>query len=244
MRRLPREELLRLWEVGEAQHPIDRALSLIGAAFPEFSWEQLINLSIGQRDDLLLALRQSFFGPKLSTYAQCPNCREGLEFTLHAPDLRQSRPADPGTREWILEVEEVTVRYRLPNSLDLAAIVHSANIAEARELLLQRCVLEARQNEAVLPVSDLPEAVITALAANMESCDPQAEIQLDLVCPACQHPWLVIFDILSYLWTEISVQSKHLLQAVHVLARYYGWSETEIMAMSNRRRQLYLEMAS
>ena len=244
MRSLPREELVRLWEIGEEQHPIDRALSLIGAAFPEFSWQQLVNLSVGQRDDLLLALRQNIFGPRMSTYSQCPNCREGLEFTLHAPDLRQSRPAEPGTWERTLEVEDVTVRYRLPNSADLAAIVHSAGVAEARDVLLQRCVLQARQNEAELPVADLPEPVIIALAADMESGDPQAEIQLDLVCPACQHPWLVIFDVLSYLWTEISAQARHFLQSVHVLARYYGWSEAEILAMSNRRRQFYLVMAS
>ena len=240
-----RLDLLRLWEVGEGQHPIDRALYLLGAAFPELTWEQLVGLSIGQRDDLLLALRQRIFGPSLATLAECPNCGERLEFTLQVPDLRRERVADFQPLERTLVVEDVAVRYRLPNSADLAALVQHTDVSAAREALLRRCVLESRQGETVLLTADqLPEPVITALAEDMEAADPEAELRLDLECPDCGHQWFVLLDILSYLWTELTAQARHLLRSVHVLARFYGWREADILAMSPQRRQLYLEMVS
>ena len=78
----------------------------------------------------------------------------------------------------------------------------------------------------------------------MGQSDPQAEIQLHLTCPACSRSWSVLFDIVSFFWSEICVQAKRLLREVHTLARVYGWREAEILSMSTARRQLYLEMVS
>jgi len=50
------------------------------------------------------------------------------------------------------------------------------------------------------------------------------------------------FDILTYLWSEIEDWAQRLLLEVHTLALAYGWSERDILAMSPRRRRLYLEM--
>ena len=240
----PSMDLLRLWEEGERQHPIDRALYLIGTTHPELTWEQLVGLTIGQRDDLLLALREYLFGPVLSTLADCPNCGERLEFTLQVPDLRSSGTGESFPAERTFEVEDVMVRYRLPNSSDLAAIVHYTDVSAASELLLQRCLLEARRGQDSIAHSDLPEPVVLALAGEMESADPQAELQIELTCPECEAQWSTLLDILSFLWSELSSQARHLLRSVHVLARYYGWGEADILAMSQKRRELYLEMVS
>ncbi len=50
------------------------------------------------------------------------------------------------------------------------------------------------------------------------------------------------FDILSYLWTEIEDWAQRLLVDVHTLAVSYGWSERDILALSPRRRRMYLEL--
>ena len=65
---------------------------------------------------------------------------------------------------------------------------------------------------------------------------------LDFDCPACRHRWQAVFDILTFFWTEIRREARRLLEHVHVLARAYGWREGEILALSERRRQAYLEM--
>jgi hypothetical protein len=81
-----------------------------------------------------------------------------------------------------------------------------------------------------------------AVAERMAQADPQAEVQLALTCPACQHEWLATFDILSFFWIEINAWALRLLQEVHRLASAYGWRETDILGLSSWRRQFYLEM--
>ena len=58
----------------------------------------------------------------------------------------------------------------------------------------------------------------------------------------CGHEWDELFDVVSFVWAELEVQACRLLQEVHVLARAYGWREGDVLALSPRRRRLYLEM--
>ena len=81
-----------------------------------------------------------------------------------------------------------------------------------------------------------------AVTERMSQADPQADVKLGLDCPACGHDWLVTFDILSFLWSEIETWAQRMLRDVHILARSYGWREADILAMSAFRRQCYLEM--
>ena len=62
-------------------------------------------------------------------------------------------------------------------------------------------------------------------------------------CPACDHRWSTVFDIASYLWSEIHAWAKRLLRTVDTLARTYAWREADILALSPSRRQIYLELA-
>ena len=71
--------------------------------------------------------------------------------------------------------------------------------------------------------------------------DPQAEVLMPLTCPNCEHSWHSLFDIVSFFWTELTSQAKQLLQEVHVLARFYGWREADILAMTTVRRRFYLD---
>ena len=101
--------------------------------------------------------------------------------------------------------------------------------------------MTALQNRAMrtlrLP-DDVSEAVVTEIARR----DPQGDIRFDLVCPDCSHQWEAIFDIVSFAWNEISAWAGRLLRQVHALARAYGWSEAQVLALSSFRRQMYLEM--
>jgi hypothetical protein len=244
MRPLAARDLLQVWEWGESRHPVDRALLLLSIACPERAWDELLALSIGQRDALLLALRELTFGSALDGFAECPACHEPIEFTVNAADLRQAVPGEPPDSPAALAAAGYEVRFRLPNSLDLAAIAHYDDVKIARDLLVQRCVVQARQGETDIAADALPQPVVAALATRMAEIEPLSEMQLDLRCPACEHRWPVLLDIVSFFWTEIVAQVKRLLNEVDALARTYGWREADILAMSARRRQLYLEMVA
>lgn len=239
---LAARDLIRVWEWGGERHPVDRALALLVLACPERAWEDLVALTIGQRDALLLTLRELTFGPRLDSFAECPECGEYLEFAINAGELRAADAGEPVEPELTLELEDFEAQFRLPDSLDLAAVAHCDDVDTARDMLVRRCVLQARQGKADVTAADLPGAVVAALAARMAACDPLSEVQLDLCCPECGHSWPALLDIVSFFWTEISDQVKRLLRQVHALAHAYGWREADILAMSGQRRQLYLDM--
>ena len=241
MHSLSAYDVVRAWEWGQDKHSVDRALSLLTLAQPELSSAQAASLTVGQRNARLLTLREKTLGPMLQGFAQCPQCRAPLEFSLEAAAIRLPEPA---VQEYAVIVDGIHIRLRLPNSLDLAAIVGCSGIEAARRLLIERCVLQAQLAGQEIAASLLPDAVIPALAEAVSEYDPQADMHFDLHCVVCGHTWSALFDIVSFFWTEIIALARRLLQDVHTLARAYGWSETEILAMSAARRQFYLELGS
>jgi hypothetical protein len=47
----------------------------------------------------------------------------------------------------------------------------------------------------------------------------------------------------GFFWNEIHVRGRRLLQEIDLLARTYGWTEGEILGMTDHRRRLYVGMA-
>jgi hypothetical protein len=237
-------EVLRAWEIGFAQHPVDRALTMLAAAFPELDRNRLAAMSVGRRDSHLMDARQVNFGSWVSGVVECPGCGELLEWALDLDDLRSPRndAVEEVPNRFTLEGYEIT--YRSPDSTDLAAVVRAGDVASGRAALLRRCVLEASTEGVKIEPTSLPKTVVLGLATEMETRDPQAEILLDFECPACGVCWQFLFDVLEFLWADIQTHTRRLLGEVHDLARAYGWSETDILEMSPVRRRFYLEAAT
>ncbi|MEM9118712.1 MAG: phage baseplate protein [Cyanobacteria bacterium P01_F01_bin.56] len=240
MRALSVPDLLAVWERGLAQSPTERALLMLATACPDLSVQELAKLSIGQRDDRLLTLREWAFGSQLVSIVDCPNCGDRLELDFTIADIRVPSSPDVAT-EHSLEVEGYRVKFRLPNSEDLTAIA-TQDPQTAPQLLLKRCLLETTAQKSTPPFDQLPETVLNDVVAQMALADPQAEIKLAVTCPGCGHAWKSVFDIVAYFWEELNVWALRLLREVHILASAYGWREADILAMHPYRRQLYLEM--
>ncbi|MDJ0601904.1 MAG: hypothetical protein QNJ37_24065 [Crocosphaera sp.] len=245
IRSLSAADIVRIWELGQDRHPIDRALLLLAYAFPEKQFTELASWSIGCRDAYLLMLREITFGEQLNSFATCPQCQENLEFSLNTKDLRI---IDPDTmtdlRDYQVSMDRLNLHFRLPNSLDLATVMTAADEETATLQLAKQCLLEAHLEGKVVSCEELPVTAIALLTQQLTETDPQAEILLDLSCPACDHVWQVLFDIVDFFWRELSNQAQRLLQEVHSLAKVYGWQEAEILNMSAIRRQYYLDLAN
>jgi len=241
MRALSAAELLHVWERGVGQSPVQRALILFVLAAEETPVEQLAELSIGQRDGHLLALREQTFGPHLASVATCPACGDQIEFHVEADDIRARSEPEPKA-ELHLAHADYNVEFRLPTSLDLTSLDPAADVETNRRHILQGCVTTARQAGREVAVADLPEEVTAAIARRMAEADPQADVQLALACPACRHNWQTQFDIVSYFWAEIHAWASRMLREIHTLACAYGWGESEVLALTPRRRQAYLEL--
>ncbi|HEY8021754.1 MAG TPA: phage baseplate protein [Thermoanaerobaculia bacterium] len=240
MRTLTTRRALEAWERGQRADPQGRALALLAAVLPDVAPERLTHLPLGQRDALLIRLRECTFGSQAKIFVQCPRCDARLEYPL---DLRAydaagalaRRPA-PGP----LSALGFEIRFRLPSGEDLVAMSRCPDVETARALLVSRCVLAAERAGRPVPPEELPEAVLELLGREMEELDPLAYLPLAIDCPRCAHQWLALLEAGAFLWQEISVSAERLLRDVHALALAYGWSETEILGMSDARRKFYL----
>ncbi len=245
MRALSDGELLAVWEQGMAQSSLQRALLLLAAAMPETSPDELARLTIGQRDMLLLALRRLMLGAHAESVATCPQCGATVELTLDIAALQaeaQAVPANGQETDLVLEQAAYTVRFRLPTSVDLAAVMGKADVGLLRERLFERCVTAVEHDGKPASRPDLPDAIVEDVISRMAEADPQADIRVTLGCPDCGHEWQMVFDIASFFWHEIAARAQRILGEVHALARAYGWSESAILALSPQRRYLYLEL--
>lgn len=253
MRALSAAEILDVWERGADLHPAERALALLAVTCPEWSCDHLLGLSVGGRDALLLAAREQTFGGDLTGTARCPDCVELLEFSARTSDLRAGSGIgdvpDAVSRSFRMTLHPagqpdpaVHLIYRLPTGGDLVALRGVAGFETVRRALAARCILEATWGGAAVPANELPDELLAALANEMSVRDPQAEVLLDLTCPACGRHWQAIFDIAAFFWAELAAEAKRLLREVDALARAYGWREADILTLNPRRRQAYLEM--
>jgi len=242
---LSAESLLAVWEAGAEQPLARRALLLLSAARPGTTYDAWAQTPLGRRDAELLRLRTELFGPRLVSVVACPNCGGQLQLTFDAGDLGASptlvapgAEAEPGTLTW----PPYTLRYRLPNSTDLLAAAQRESVEAARALLVRRCLQSVERDQAPVTPEELPTEVLDALAAQMAQADPQADLQVDVNCPACGKGWVTTLDVAAYLWAEIDRWARRMLREVHTLASAYGWSEAEILALSATRRQAYLDL--
>jgi len=235
-------ELVDIWEAGASQPLPRRVLQLLAAACPEAGGDELLALTVGRRDAQLLRLYAGLFGATLTVVAACAACGEQLESSVSVADipLGEDRAVDP---IHTVRTDGYDVSFRLPASADLVALADDS-AADARSLLLAHCVIAARDAEGQRVAAEaLPPHVVAAVAAQMSAADPQADVQLDLTCPACEHRWQAAFDIARFLWNEIHAWARRTLRDVHVLARAYGWREADVLALSPTRRQIYVELS-
>jgi hypothetical protein len=226
--------LLLAWEKSLRCAPAARPLTILGALGDDTDPKRLEQLSIGRRDAELLELRAEAFGDRLDAVADCSACGETLELSIETSELRPS--VAPSDREWhVLTSAGFEVRFRLPTTADLVAVVAEADVAHARATLLERCVLDP-------PVEALPDDVRGAIVERMAELDPFATVELELVCPACGEVGSVGLDMTSFLWAELDAAARRTLEDVHLLASAYGWREGEVLALSPERRRAYLEL--
>lgn len=229
-------KLVDVWEWGRDRPPLDRSLALLSVALGREPAE-LAELTIGQRDAYLLKLYEQLFGSTLELEVVCPGCKESLEVTATVDQLLVAEvPAEPvpNRQYYPVRLGDRELDIRLPTSRDLAGVV-DLEAEAARRRLVETCCRDPG------PLSD---AEVQEFAAAVASLDPQADVRFNLRCDACEKEWVADLDISTVLWVELERGVERMLQEVALLARTYGWSETQILAMSHSRRAHYVALAS
>jgi hypothetical protein len=206
----------------------------LAAAFPGTAYDSLADWPIGRRNQALTRLRCHCFGPSLRGWTACSACGEKLEFEMDGQVLAGSGPDWDGSGNEPVTAGGLT--FRVPTSRDLARALVEADPAQGAVRILEACLVGPVRPGA------WSEADIAAIGDRLARADPLAEISLSLHCPDCGSDWQEVLDVVSFFWTEVEVRARRILAAVHALASSYGWSEAQILALSESRRALYLEM--
>lgn len=231
--------------------PIARVTSLLARCLgvpgdPRPAQESAAAMTVGDREALLLAVRRATFGEELACALRCPDagCGAPLEVVLRASDLMLEPYADAAPR-YEAEIADgdhrLQVTFRLPTGSDQEAAAPLAMVdpqAAARSLA-ERCALDVRDPTGI-PVDHLSDVAVIALGEAMASRDPQAEIELDLTCPACGSAFVDVFETGTFLLQELDGYLGRVTREIHVLAMNYHWSEADILALTPERRARYL----
>ena len=237
-----------LLESALASLPSERATSLLARCLDEPDAAELAGrLTAGDREALLLHLRRISLGDSMECLVSCPACGDRMELTLRASELLvppYGRVEAEHELDCPLDGVSYRIRFRLPNAddLDAAAALARRSPERAEDELFGRCVLSAEADGEEVPARALPAPVRAAVTEAMAERDPQAELELELGCPACSTRFSVVFDAAAFLLQELDRRAEGLLEEVHALALRYHWSEADILAMSARRRGQYLEL--
>ena len=210
--------------------------------------QQAAQLTVGDREALVLALRRLTLGERLQLVVYCGACREAMDIDLTIGELlvEPSGAPAPVYDDAIATPDgEWGLRYRLPTGADQVAVARTCADAPERgaRALLGRCVLAAVSptGEATDPAA-LPEPVAEAIGERMAARDPQAEIALDFACPACRTRGTVILDAADLFLRELTARGGGLYRDVHRLALHYHWSERDILALPHGKRRRYLAL--
>jgi hypothetical protein len=214
--------LLWAWEAALSRPRRERALVLAGLVTGP-DGPDLADLPVGEVDLLLLRLREECFGPLLDCLVLCPECGEELDASVDVAELRF--PAwEEAAREVTVGGQAVAVR---------AVTTRDLLLTGDRSSLFRRCVVSG----------DVDDDGLALVENVLDQLDPQAAPTIELDCPACQTSWVAPFDVADFVWLEVDRTARRALYDVHLLASAYGWSETDVLALSPVRRNYYLQAA-
>jgi hypothetical protein len=170
------------------------------------------------------------YGPLVRSVLVCGECGERFDTDFELASLIASLSATTGQprvrplTDGVFETEQ-GVKFRLPTGQEECAQIGMPP-AEGAKWLLGQCLVDG----------DLESAGETVQLA-MEQVAPVADVDMRAQCPECGASQTVHFDLQSYLLSGLMNERKTLVTEVHLLARAYGWSRSEIMDMPRSQRK-------
>lgn len=227
-------DLLAVWEQGLRLHPLDRGLLLLGAGTPSVPYENLADWPLGRRNRVLAEMRCAAFGPRMEAWTTCAECGEKLEIEINAGMIANGTTDANGGEDEVVMVNGRS--YRLPTGRDLARATAEVDAQRAAARILEACRIDAGESW------EWSQEEQEEVGQQMALADPMAEILIDIRCPICGHESSETFDISTFFWEELEARAKRILGEIHALASAYGWTEREVLSLSDNRRAMYVEM--
>ncbi len=227
-----------------------RCIERIG---PDRPTEEMVrSLVVGDRDYLMLRLRQITFGKRVALTLICPRseCAKKMDIDLALDQIPiEPKPIAPHHALTLSEDAghpEQEIVFRIPNGADQEAARGWSELdARGRvNRLLARCLLKIGEVDAITPdrVSRLSEKAVEEIAVAMERNSPLIDAEMEACCPECGHLFTHRFEGVPFFMNELLRGRTQLEREVHLLGFYYHWPLREILGMTRQKRHRYLRL--
>jgi hypothetical protein len=216
-------DLLYAWPLGAGAtlSRFVRFFEALAAASESSSVNLAHEESLGAFNRRLARLHSEVIGRPVEAKVACP-CGQELELVLPLGSVAAT--PDPPQR---IEIEADGPRaFRLPRLSEVA-------LAQEPRALARACALDG---------GDVDEEHLSVLEAAWSAADPAAEIALEFTCTACTAPIRAQADLALFVARDLDLRVRALLAEVHGLARAYGWTEAEVLAVPASRRRAYADL--
>lgn len=191
--------------------------------------------TLKKRLQALLAITTATRGSELVLSVHCSNrqCRERIELPLDLTRFQQNMAEEV----FVCNIGDRAFTMRLPNGRDQDHWLQQQD--ESFAAIAKKLVLRI---DAEKPGDDwtFPEAWLAHAGEALEQHDELMTLKLNAKCPVCALDLAFAIDLEAELLTCLSQAQKKLLLDVHQLALAYHWTEKEILALSPKRRNFYL----
>ncbi len=196
-----------------------------------------VDLAVADNDRIAAQIYCREYGDRIESDLRCRQCGKAFKVSFRLESLMRQAPQvaaagidGPDDKGHFRVCSGV--RFRLPTLRDQLS-VRELDVDRARMELVRRCVNKELKDE----------EEIAAVEAAMEVVGPIISGPIDMDCPHCGFlEDTVEFSIQKFLLEALAFEKRFLRYEVHYLARAYGWSCGEILAMSKSDRQAYARM--
>lgn len=162
---------------------------------------------IADRDFLLMKLYQLTFSEKIEAILTCSACDKKMEIDFLLSEIEVVKK-NLDSQVFVMELssqaafEDVegrkhrSIEFRLPDGGDLEVIEGVKNEADAVIKMLSRCVVKVgdkRMEESI--ARSLSALAQREIEEKMSELAPLVDLDMDLICPECQHSFTTQFNI-------------------------------------------------
>jgi hypothetical protein len=227
-------ETLTLWEALASTTPVARGASVLVARGAAVGLADAVRMPLATAARAALLELRERAGPQVQTVLVCPDCTAVLDVPVALDELLASTADDAAAAAGVVRIGEVVVRGPTTEDL-LVALKGPAPSAALRD----RCV----SSPAGVDVTTLDPAVQERVGAAAEELAGASALVVRLDCPECRRQVAADVDVVALLAELVADEVREILADVADLAAAFGWSEREVLELSDARRRAYLDLA-
>jgi|GEM_PF-5299133 len=209
---------------------------------PQEHVADLVNeISIGDRNRLMLELYQLCMGSFFDLVISCPFCSKDMSLELELKKLLKNSQSPLKKDNTTVDTGKHLLKLRPITGTDQ---MHYLEMDDSRRSKQEFVKLFIVSSEPPMQADPLPDEIVSAISNRLDEIDPLADPVLDMICPTCQSAFMLPLDIDKLVISGIMVRNSQFQKEIHWLAFYYHWSEESIMSLPVTKRRNYIDLIS